>query len=294
MKILVAGGTGNLGSRIIRELRKRGADIRAIIRPNTALNKIAMLKQHDIGIIQTDMTNIHEMTLACKEVDCVISALQGLHDVIVDVQTILLNAAVNAGVHRFIPSDYAADFTKLPAGENRNFDLRREFHERLDRAPIAATSILNGAFAELLSNRTPLLDLENKTAGYWEDPDWRLDFTTMDNTAAYTAAAAFDTAAPRILRIAGFQTSAKELAAVASTVKGEEFKPVRMGSLAELAAHNKQERAAHPEGENELYPSWQQGQYMQSMFSVQLAPLDNHRYPDIGWTDAATFIRSIS
>lgn len=290
MKILIAGGTGNLGSRIIRELHRKGADIRAVIRPNTELHKIAKLKQYDVGVFQTDMTNINEMTLACKDVDCVISALQGLHDVIVDVQTILLRAAVNAGVHRFIPSDFAADFTKLPSGENRNFDLRREFHERLDKAPIAATSILNGAFAELLSNHTPLLDLENSTVGYWEDPDWRLDFTTLDNTAAYTAAVALDTAAPGILRIAGFQVSPNELANIAGTVKEREFKPVRMGSLEELATHNKQERAAHPEGENELYLSWQQGQYMQSMFSVQLAPLDNHRYPDVGWTDAATFI----
>lgn len=293
MKILVAGGTGNLGSRIIRELLKRGADIRAVIRPNTELKKIAELKQYNIGVIQTDMTNINELTLACQEVDCVVSALQGLRDVIVDVQTVLLSAAVNAGVPRFIPSDFASDFIKQPHGENRNFDLRREFHERLDRAPIAATSILNGAFAELLSNNTPLLNLENNTVGYWEDPDRRLDFTTMDNTAAYTAAAALDTSTPRILRIAGFQVSPKELATIAGTVKEKEFKLVNMGSLAELAEHNKQERAAHPEGENELYPAWQQGQYMQSMFSVQLAPLDNHRYPDVEWTDAATFISTL-
>jgi uncharacterized protein YbjT (DUF2867 family) len=293
MKILVAGGTGNLGSRIIRELLKRGTDIRVLIRPNTALEKIAALKQYDIGVIQTDMLNINEMTLACKEVDCVISTLQGLHDVIVDVQTVLLNAAVNAGVSRFIPSDFAADFTKQPSGENRNFDLRREFHERLDKAPIAATSILNGAFAEMLLNKTPLLDLQNHTVGYWQDPDWRMDFTTMDNTAAYTAAAALDTAAPRFLRIAGFQVSAKELAAIAGTVKEQEFKVVNMGSLAELSAYNKQQRAAHPEGEDELYPAWQQSQYIQSMFSTQLAPLDNHRYPDVEWTDAATFISKI-
>lgn len=293
MKILVAGATGNLGSRIIRELLKRGTDIRVIIRPNTALHKISALKKNDIGVIQTDMTNINEMTLACKGVDCVISALQGLEDVILDVQTILLNAAVNAGVPRFIPSDFAADFTRQAPGENRNFDLRREFHERLNKAPIAATSILNGAFAEMLSMHTPLLDLQNNTVGYWEDPDWRLDFTTMNNTAAYTAAVALDTAAPRILRIADFQVSPKELATIAGTVKEREFRLVNMGSLAELAAHNKQERAAHPESEHELYPGWQQGQYIQSMFSIQPAPLDNHRYPDIEWIDAAKYISMI-
>jgi hypothetical protein len=38
--------------------------------------------------------------------------------------------AIAAGVPRFIPSDFSADFTKLPAGENRNFDLRRAFQKK--------------------------------------------------------------------------------------------------------------------------------------------------------------------
>jgi hypothetical protein len=58
---------------------------------------------------------------------------------------------------RFIPSDYCIDFTKLPPGTNRNLDLRREFHERLDRAPIAATSILNGRFADMLTGQAPIV-----------------------------------------------------------------------------------------------------------------------------------------
>ena len=59
-----------------------------------------------------------------------------------------------------------------------------------------------------------------------------------------------------------------------------------MGTRPELAAHNKAERAAHPEaeGESEIYPRWQQGQYMLSMFSAQHISLDNDRYPDLRWT----------
>jgi len=63
-----------------------------------------------------------------------VSALAGLRDVIVEAQTVLLDAAIKAGVPRFIPSDDSIDFTKFPAGENRNLDLRREFHQRLDKA----------------------------------------------------------------------------------------------------------------------------------------------------------------
>ncbi|SFN36747.1 Nucleoside-diphosphate-sugar epimerase [Chitinophaga sp. YR627] len=292
-KILVAGASGHLGEKIIRGLLDEGADVRAVIRPNTALEKIGALKQYDIGVIQTDMHNINELTLACKDVDCVVSALQGLEDVIIDVQSVLLQAAVNAGVPRFIPSDYASDFTKQAAEENRNFDLRRKFHEQLEKAPIAATSILNGAFAEILMRNNPLLDLHNNSVSYWEDENKRIDFTTMDDVASYTAAAAMDATTPRFLRIAGFQVSPKELATIAGELKEQEFKLIRQGSLEDLMALIKHERAAHPEGENELYPAWQQLQYMKSMFSTELFPLNNRRYTDIQFTGAKTFISTL-
>lgn len=292
-KILVAGGTGHLGGEIIRKLLDEGADVRAVIRPNTSPEKIDTFKQYDIDVVQTDMANLNELTLACKDVDCVVSALQGLEDVIVDVQSVLLQAAVNGGVPRFIPSDFASDFTKQPVGENRNFDLRRKFHEQLDKAPIAATSILNGAFAEILTYGNPLLDLNNNSVSYWEDENKRIDFTTINDVAAFTAAAAMDATTPRFLRIAGFQISPKELAEMAGEVKEQELKLIRQGSLEELWAVIQQERAAHPEGENELYPTWQQLQYMRSMFSTTLSPLNNNRYSDIKFTGARTFINSL-
>ena len=71
------------------------------------------------------------MTPACSRASCVVSALQGLRDVIVETQTVLLDAAIKAEVPRFIPSDYSIDFTKFPPGENRNLDLRRDFHNCL-------------------------------------------------------------------------------------------------------------------------------------------------------------------
>src|ERR1035441_4221125 len=51
-----------------------------------------------------------------------------------------------------------------------------------------------------------------------------VDFTTMDDTAAFTASAALDPSTPRFLRIAGDQLSARELTAVVSEVTGKEFR----------------------------------------------------------------------
>jgi hypothetical protein len=292
--ILVAGGTGNLGGRIIKALIKRGAEVRAIVRNGSEPEKIEKLTALGAKVITVDMSDVEQLKQACQGASCVVSALSGLHDVIVDSQTKLLDAAIAAGVPRFIPSDYSSDFTKLPAGENRNFDLRKEFHQYLDKSPIAATSILNGAFADILGYGTPVYNVKNYSVGYWGDKsDWKIDFTTMDDTADYTAAAAIDSATPRILRIASFQISPNELVAVGEEVKKTEFKLIPMGSMEDFSSSNKQERAANPEGEKELFPSWQGKQYLHSMFSVQNTPLDNDRYPDIQWTRAINVIAKI-
>ena len=282
----VAGATGNLGGRIVTALLEKGADVRALVRPASDAAKVDELKQKGVQIIESEMTDAAELVPALAGVDVVVSALQGLHDVIVGTQSVILDAAVAAGVPRFIPSDFASDFTKLQPGDNRNFDLRRAFMAYLDKAPIRATSILNGAFADLLLHDMPMLSFKTKEVGYWDDPNWAIDFTTMDDTAAYTAAAALDADTPRLLRIASFQISPNELAAVAGAVNETPFAVMSRGSRADLAAHNKRERAAHPEGEQQLYSSWQQGQYMYSMFSVQNDPIDNARYPNLTWSTA--------
>lgn len=292
--ILVAGGTGNLGGRIIRDLTKRGADVRAIVRQGTDAEKTEKITKLGAEVIAVDMSNAEELKHACEGVTCVVSALSGLHDVIVGAQTQLLDAAIAAGVPRFIPSDFAADFTRLKEGDNRNFDLRKEFHKTLDKSSIASTSIMNGAFADILTYGTPIYDFRNYSVGYWgDDPDWKMDFTTMDNTADYTAAAALDSGTPRVLRIASFQVSPKDLVSIGEEVKKQEFKLVPLGNLADFTTANKKDRAANPEGENQVFPDWQGKQYLHSMFSVHNETLDNDRYPNVEWTGAVDIISKI-
>jgi len=292
--IMVAGATGDLGTRIIKSLLKKNASVVALVRKGTDPEKLDQLTKPGIGIIQADYTDVQELAKACAGVSCVVSALQGLRDVIVDAQTSLLNAAVSAGVPRFIPSDFSTDFTKLVPGDNRNFDLRREFQKILEQAPISGTSIFNGAFANILTYNIPVLDFKNKTVGYWgENPDWKLDFTTMDDTASFTAEAAIDATTPRFLRIASFQISPNDLVRLTGEVLGTEFTLKNMGTVEAFAAYNRQQRAAHPEGENEIYPKWQSAQYLQSMFTTQHESLDNDRYPELTWSTAKEVLSTI-
>jgi nucleoside-diphosphate-sugar epimerase len=285
--IVLAGATGNLGGRIARAILERGANVRAVVRHNSDPDKVEELRKRGAVIAKVDFNSVSELTGACMGGSCVISALCGLRDVIVETQTLLLNAAVKAGVPRFIPSDYSIDFTKLPPGTNRNLDLRREFHKRLDKTPIAATSILNGMFTDLLTGEAPFILFKLKRVVCWEDADQQMDLTTMDDTAEFIAAAALDSSTPRFLRIAGDQISARGLVEVVSEVTGENFRLFRPGGLKRLATLIKIARAVLPKS-SAVYPPWQGMQYMHNMFSglAKLEPLDNDRYPGMRWTTA--------
>ena len=283
--IVVAGASGNLGGRIVRALLERGAGVRALVRPSTAREKVERLEELGVAVTSAELFNASEVTPACSGASCVVSALSGLREVIVERQKVLLDAAVNAGVPRFIPSDFSIDFTKFPPGQNRNLDLRRAFHEYLDKAQIAATTIFNGAFADLLTGQMPLILFKPRLVVYWGNADQPLDFTTMDDTAVFTALAALDPSTPRFLRIAGDQLSAREIAVLMSELSGKKYRLFRPGGLGMLRMLIKIAHTVSP-GQEELYPAWQGMQYMHNMFDgrAKLEPLDNDRYPGMRWT----------
>ncbi len=286
--ILVAGATGNLGKQICTELIKHKVPVRAIVRTQRDPAKTKALQEIGVKIIYADFNNPSDLLSACEGVSCVVSALAGLHNVIITAQSQLLNAAIQAGVPRFIPSDFCTDYTQLPKGVNRNFDLRKEFETIINNSDIKATSIFNGAFAYVLQYGIPLFDTRNKTIAYYKGKkDWKIDFTTVNDTAAFTAAAALDYSTPRHLHIASFQVSPQDLANLSTRHYGDTFELTNEGSLDQFLAFVNTQRQAYPEGEHELYPQWQQMQYLYSMFSAHHPHVDNARYPNLNWTSAS-------
>jgi NAD(P)-dependent dehydrogenase (short-subunit alcohol dehydrogenase family) len=192
--VVLAGASGDLGARIAKSLVVRGASVRALVRPGIEAKEQARIAALGVTLVPANPADVDEMAAAVSGAGCVVSALNGVREVMIGRQGVLLDAAVKAGVPRFIPSDFAADFTKTGPGRNRNYDLRREFMARVDAAPIRATSILNGAFLDMLGAEMPIIQPSIRRVLYWHDANQPLDFTTKDDTAAYTAAAALDDA----------------------------------------------------------------------------------------------------
>ncbi len=290
--IVVAGATGNLGERIVKTLLTKGAEVRALVRESSNPEKVKHLELLGAKVFKVDMTNAQDIAKACYEASCVVSALSGLREVIIDAQKVLLDGAILANVPRFIPSDFSLDFTKTTDGSNRNLDLRREFHQYLDKkTEIAAVSIFNGAFADMLTGEMPMILFQQKRIFYWGNGDQKLDFTTIQNVADYTANVALEEASPRFLRIAGDEISAKELQKLMGELSGNPFKTLRPGGLRLFGLMIKMTRFFAP-NEQELYPAWQGMQYMHNMLEgrCKIEKVDNARYADIRWTKAKDVI----
>ena len=282
--IIVAGATGELGSLIVHALREREARVRALVRPGTEAGRTAGLRASGAEVREVSLDDVEGLTEACRGAHCVVSALSGLGRVIVDLQTNLLVATENAGVQRFIPSDYSIDYTRLPRGTNRNLDFRKTFRERTYRSPVKVTSVLNGMFSDLLTGQAPLILKPVRRVMYWGDKEQPLDFTSMNDTAQYTAAVALDDATPRDLRIAGEVLTPEGLRKVASEVYSSDYKLLRLGGIGVLSKMIDLTRIVAPQRE-EVFPPWQGMQYLRNMLSgrAKHPKLDNNRYPDLKW-----------
>lgn len=134
-RVLVAGATGYLGVRVVAALARRGAHVRALVRPGKA---VAGAHEH----FEAEVTNPASLEGACEGVDWVFSALgitrqkDGVTYEAVDYggNLALLREAERAGVSRFgVISVVCAE--RL-AG-NPMVDAKLRFLEALERSSVA-------------------------------------------------------------------------------------------------------------------------------------------------------------
>lgn len=290
-KIIIAGATGNLGAKITNALIAKGAEVIAIVRLSTDINKIKALEEKGVKVFAVDTTNKSEIAKYCTGAHCFVSAISGLEETIIDAQKIFLDASIEANVPRFIPSDYSIDFTNLVEGKNRNLDWRRVFHKYLDTKPIKATSIFNGAFMDLLTTDMPLILLKQKRILCWGNANQILEFTTTENIAAFTAETALADNTERYIKIAGDKLSCNDFVKLLTELTTNKFKLFKPGGISLLNFMIKLTRFFSP-SKNELYPAWQGMQYMRDMMEGRIVfqKYDNEKYASINWTSVKAFL----
>ena len=119
MIIVVAGAQGSLGQLVCEALLARAQSqgktvlVRGLVRKDKARTTATTpsglpVAEADSGlkIEPVDYTSREDLVRVCTGAHCVASTLQGLDDVILGVQSRLLEAAIDNNVRRFIPSDF--------------------------------------------------------------------------------------------------------------------------------------------------------------------------------------------
>ena len=311
--VVVAGAQGNLGKLVCEALLARARAegtaliVRGLVRNGSTKPGVSSPRAdgdgsaQQLSLVPVDYERREDLLEACQGAYCVISTLQGLEDVIVAAQTRLLEAAIAKGVRRFIPSDFSGDFTRLPEGSHRNFDLRRQFH-RVARgliagagSPIELTSVFQGGFTELLGSGWVLFDYKKRRVNYFGAADSPMEFTTWQNTAEFTAAVALDERpTPPQLFPAGQRITPREAQAIAKRVTGANFALKRVMPTGMLRLAISLVRLFKPGKKGDVMPLWvgMQYGYCGALGVMSPARLDNDRYTDIQWMGVDDVIRT--
>lgn len=288
--VLVVGATGMLGGQIVQSLIQQGraAEVRATHRPEKTDDADA-IREMGATPVEADLLRPDTLPGACEGAGVVVSAVSGPREPTVEGQKNLIAAAEEANVRRLIPSDYSVDFFNLDYGDNYNLDMRKEVAEALAESSLEATHVLNGAFADVaLNDRSFQFDLGEGVFGYYGDGEQPCDFTTVADTARYTAAAATDPDAPEVLRVAGDVLTMKEFGAAYNAGMGRDLRPQSLGTLEDLEAEIEERKAG---ADSPMEYVMHQYHWAMVTGKGKLDPLENGRYPRVEPQGVEAFLR---
>ena len=278
--VLVAGSTGMLGHQIARHLLDQpDTDVRLLLRPpapgGDGKHGIAgELISRGAVAVTGDVTDPASLDPVTAGADVIVSALQGGPAVIVGGQVALAESAARNGARRFIPSDFAIDLFKAPAGAPQ-FDMRRQADEIIDALPLEVVHVLNGAFMDMMLDpgTAGIIDLNNATATVWGTGEEPFNLTTVNDTARFTAKIATDPADLAGVRyLSGAETTFNAIIDESERLSGTPLTKTTLGSAEDLRRITTD--ASDPWS---VVREW----YFLSMLTVPPFPAtDNDRYPD--------------
>ena len=295
--VLVVGVTGMLGNQIASYLLERNdCKVRALIRPGGYTNKKAEIIKNlcNIGLetFEGDLLSPDSLFSACEDVDTIISAVQGNEDVIVEGQKNLIEAAEKTGVAKMIPSDFSVDIHKLDYADSVWLAPRKQANEAFEGRSVRPISVLNGAFMEVAIN--PMLGIvnwEDNIFTYWGDDQTLCDFTSINDSAKFTAAVAVDDSfSGRSLRVAGDVLSMRKLHELYEEFAGRKLEYRCGGTISDL----KEKIAIIRKKDPSNIPAYglYQSLYVMMSGKGKLDPLDNARYSDFEPLTFREFLRS--
>ncbi|MBD2102540.1 NmrA family NAD(P)-binding protein [Leptolyngbya sp. FACHB-261] len=297
--IVLLVGTGLLGSQIAHAILDKGAmELRILVRPGSLSDpakaeKLEAFRARGATFVEGDMMVPASLPAAVAGVEAIISAIGNDPESYVAGQTNLLQASEQAGVKRFMPSDFTLDYHKLDYGDNFNIDMRKRFFEVLQRSSVPYVSVNNGSFMEVLSSPfIGTIDVEAETFNYWGTGDQSADFTAISDVAKYVAEVIADASLTNVtLEFVGEVATFKQLRVAYEVATGRALSEQHLGSVDELKASIEADQVA-----GRPVFDYLGRQYLWGMESGKgkLTNIANDRYPQITPVSLRQFFTNLS
>lgn len=175
-----------------------------------------------VKVVEVDFTSVESLTNALQGIDGVVSAVAGAA---INDQGVLVDAAVAAGLKRFIPSEYGSCTTDpklqtLPFYENV-FKIRQGLQDKAAADKITWTVVAVGALKEFLFDQGIFLDFANHKARLFDEGDNRTSSTSMVNVGKAIAQVFqnFEATKNKVVRISEVIVTQNEVLRVAKEVR---------------------------------------------------------------------------
>lgn len=233
--ILVVGGSGDLGSRIVRRLRDGGQEVRCLVRPDT---DAAPLRQLGAEVVRGDLTDPTSLPAACEGAETVVASATAIARVLAGAKhpsiheadevgmASLVEAAEGADVGRFVYVSYAGADSALGMPLER---AKVATEKRLARSPMRSVVVRPDAFQEIHLAPIGRFDIHAGKVAVFGKGDTKRRWVATEDVAALVAALVVEVDPPDIVTFGGPEAiSRNEAIAIAEQATGKKIKVQRM------------------------------------------------------------------
>ena len=149
-KIAIIGATGQVGTPLTQTLLAEGHAVRILTRTETN-GRLGEYQNAGAEIkVCPDMKDTASVAAAIKGYDTLICATPASESIITEFEPVWLEAAVQSGVERFVPTEFGAHTRNLEFGDGVLFDHKKRLHEKIFESGIGWTFFYNGGIFDYL------------------------------------------------------------------------------------------------------------------------------------------------
>jgi len=209
--LLVVGGTGELGGRVVRLLVDRGVDVRCLVRDGARLD--------GVEVVRGDLRDAASLRKACEGVETVVATataiarrLAGVKDASIREtdeagMLALVDAATESGVQRFIFVSYAGLDGHIGVPLEH---AKLAVEDRLKHSGLRSVIVRPDAFQEIHLGPLARFDLANGKVSVIGTGKAKVRWVSTDDVAALIASVAIDPDPPSVIEFGGPEGAQQE------------------------------------------------------------------------------------